>query len=208
MVQIWLNVSMFVLNRVVTTLFSIRDGSEIRYFVYPVSVWISNIRYPSQIFCWISSIRRDVKQAIWYPDQIVCQISSRIFLHLVSCRISGPILNSVSWPDVLQDIQYTAGWKQDIRNPTRNQIPYPDRIFCKISSIRTDIEPDIRYSVGYQVQYPVHSYSQATLEHDATHSSAMPDGGIHRQITQNWRNSVNIWRWKMWRYRQKCYKSL
>ena len=38
--------------------------------------------------------------------------------------------------------------------------------------------------------------------------SAMPDGGIHRQITQNWRNSVTTWRWKMWRYRQKCYKSL
>ena len=134
MVQIWLNVSMFVLNRVVTTLFSIRDGSEIRYFVYPVSVWISNIRYPSQIFCWISSIRRDVKQAIWYPDQIVCQISSRIFLHLVSCRISGPILNSVSWPDVLQDIQYTAGWKQDILYPAgypesdskSNSVSWPD----------------------------------------------------------------------------------
>ena len=30
----------------------------------------------------------------------------------------------------------------------------------------------------------------------ATLVSAMPDGGIHRQITQNWRNSVTTW-WKL-----------
>ena len=27
--------------------------------------------------------------------------------------------------------------------------------------------------------------------------SGMPEGGIHRQITQIWRNSVTTWRWKV-----------
>ena len=37
-------------------------------------------------------------------------------------------------------------------------------------------------------------FPDAGVKQPALKSDALPDGGIHHQITQNWRNSVTTWR--------------
>ena len=83
---------------------------------------------------------------------------------------------------------------------SRNRVLLPRLLLChsrlgcvnnKICIILTDNVPDTYHIVFYALD----AWGMARY-------AAMPDGGIHSQITKSWRNWTATWRWKIWRHSQ------